>query len=41
MSRVWPLWPVGQCEDHVAEDGRGEGSGEELWLCGFHEQEGC
>lgn len=41
VSRVWPLWPAGQCEDHVAEDRRGEGSGEELWLCGFHEQEGC
>lgn len=41
MSRVWPVWPAGQREDHVAKDRRGEGSGEELWLCGFHEQEGC
>lgn len=41
MSRVWPIRPAGQREDHVAKDGRGEGSGEELWLCGLHEQEGC
>lgn len=41
MSRVWPLWSAGQREDHVAENRRGTGSGEELWFCGFHEQEGC
>lgn len=41
VPRIWPLRTAGQREDHVAQDGRGEGTGEELWLCGLHEQEGC